>query len=177
MLNKSYFTCFFLLFLIWLLENLKFPIWLAVGSRAFAHTSLQKGMEIWLEIGMYVCGDGEHILTSVHICNVSVCTRQEFSKCSTVSTPQIFYPVITPEGQMMSIHYDTCLWLIQYHLDVTCQSTLALLRGPLLTWLINTVLPNGYNLKGDKRMTPNRENSPLIQLRMHVRVKLGRTPH
>lgn len=98
---------------------------------------------------MSVCVGCAHVcvLNLVHICNISLYTRQKSCKCSTVSTLPIIYPMTTPKGQIISIHYDTCLLLIRYHLDVTCQSMSALLRDPLTTDEQKHPLPEGTILK------------------------------
>lgn len=118
---------------------------------------LQEWKSDWLEIVyvcvcMHVC-----VLTLAHICNVSLYTRQQFCKCSTVSTPPIFYPMITPEGQVMNIHYDTSLLLtISFGCNLSINVGLAQ-RFPANFWLVKTAHTKVYNLKRD-RIIPNREN-------------------
>lgn len=115
-------------------------------------------------------------LNLVHICNISLYTRQEFCKCSTVSTPPIVYPVITPEGQTMSTHYDACFLLIRYHLDVTCQSMSGLLGDPLTSDEQKQPLPRGPISKVTGELVPTGKIPLSRQIRMHARVKLGKIP-
>jgi hypothetical protein len=61
--------------------------------------------------------------------------------------------VVTPEGQIMTIYYDTHLSLRWYHLDVTCKSTLLLLKDPLTSDNKIQSLSRGP-LKDDSRMIP-----------------------
>lgn len=102
---------------------------------------IPKILKVWLRIQLarIVC-----VCSLVHICNVSLSyTRQKFCKCSRISILPIFYPMITLEGQIMSIHYDTCLLVICYHLELTCKSMLVFLRNPLLTFDKQKSLPRG----------------------------------
>lgn len=134
-------------------------MWLASWTRASEWNITTWKFFRWeARSGIYVC-ECACVWNLVHICNISLYTRQEFCKCSTVSTLPITHPMVSPEGQIMSIHYDTRLLLIMYHLDVTCQSMLALLRDPLTSNEQKYPLLQGHIFKGGWRIILSREHT------------------